>query len=126
METVNSESKKKIRKLDIVMLQFSVMVYSLSTVAGNMASKHEFLSLGYILFFGLDFFILGVYAILWQQIIKRFQLSIAYANKAMTLLWSMVWNFLIFSPGITVKKVIGVLIVMAGVVVMNMGEDKDV
>ncbi len=123
---MNSESKKKIRKLDIVMLQFSVMVYSLSTVAGNMASKHEFLSLGYILFFGLDFFILGVYAILWQQIIKRFQLSIAYANKAMTLLWSMVWNFLIFSQGITVKKVIGVLIVMAGVVVMNMGEDKDV
>jgi len=124
---VNSESKKKkIRKLDIVMLQFSVMVYSLSTVAGNMASKHEFLSLGYILFFGLDFFILGVYAILWQQIIKRFQLSIAYANKAMTLLWSMVWNFLIFSQGITVKKVIGVLIVMTGVVVMNMGEDKDV
>jgi drug/metabolite transporter (DMT)-like permease len=123
---VNSESKKKIRKLDIVMLQFSVMVYSLSTVAGNMASKHEFLSLGYILFFGLDFFILGVYAILWQQIIKRFQLSIAYANKAMTLLWSMVWNFLIFSQGITVKKVIGVLIVMAGVIAMNMGEDKDV
>ncbi len=114
------------RVMNVILLQFAVMVYSLSTVAGNMASKHEFLSLGYILFFGLDFFILGVYAILWQQIIKRFQLSIAYANKAMTLLWSMVWNFLIFSQGITVKKVIGVLIVMAGVVVMNMGEDKDV
>ena len=122
---MNSESKQGIRKLDIVMLQFSVMVYSLSTVTGNMASKHEFLSPGYILFFGLDFCILGVYAILWQQIIKRFQLSIAYANKAMTLLWSMVWNFLIFSQGITVKKVIGVLVVMAGVIVMNMGEGKD-
>ena len=123
---MEQNNKSKIKKLDIVMLQFSVMVYSLSTVAGNMASKHEFLSIGYILFFGLDFFILGVYAILWQQIIKRFQLSIAYANKAMTLLWSMVWNFLIFSQGITPKKVIGVLIVMAGVVVMNMGEGKDV
>ena len=121
-----SENKKKINKLNIIMLQFSVMVYSLSTVAGNMASKYDFLSLGYILFFGLDFFILGVYAILWQQIIKKFQLSVAYANKAMTLLWSMVWNFIIFSQGITVKKVIGVLVVMAGVVVMNMGEDKDV
>ena len=99
---MSSESKKRIGKLDIVMLQFSVMVYSLSTVAGNMASKHECLSPGYILFFGLDFCILGVYAILWQQIIKKFQLSVAYANKAMTLLWSMVWNFLIFSQGITV------------------------
>ncbi|WP_026523038.1 transporter [Butyrivibrio sp. VCB2001] len=123
---MEQNNKSKIKKLDIVMLQFSVMVYSLSTVAGNMASKHDFLSLGYILFFGLDFFILGVYAILWQQIIKRFQLSVAYANKAMTLLWSMVWNFLIFSQGITPKKIIGVLIVMAGVVVMNMGEGKDV
>ena len=121
-----SENKKKINKLNIIMLQFSVMVYSLSTVAGNMASKYDFLSPGYILFFGLDFFILGVYAILWQQIIKKFQLSVAYANKAMTLLWSMVWNFMIFSQGITVKKVIGVLVVMAGVIVMNMGEDKDV
>ena len=121
-----SENKKKINKLNIIMLQFSVMVYSLSTVAGNMASKYDFLSLGYILFFGLDFFILGVYALLWQQIIKKFQLSVAYANKAMTLLWSMVWNFIIFSQGITVKKIIGVLVVMAGVIVMNMGEDKDV
>ena len=123
---MTSETKKKISKLDIVMLQFSVVVYSLSTVAGNMASKQDFLSLGFFLFFGLDFFILGVYAILWQQIIKRFQLSVAYANKAMTLLWSMVWNFLIFSQGITVKKVIGVLIVMAGVIVMNIEGDKDV
>ena len=123
---MEQNNKSKIKKLDIVMLQFSVMVYSLSTVAGNMASKHDFLSPYCILFFGLDFFILGVYAILWQQIIKRFQLSVAYANKAMTLLWSMVWNFLIFSQGITVKKVIGVLIVMVGVVVMNMGEGKDV
>lgn len=124
---INMGVKAKNEKLlNIIMLQFSVMVYSLSTVAGNMASKHDFLSAGYILFFGLDFFILGVYAILWQQIIKRFQLSVAYANKAMTLLWSMVWNFLIFSQGITVKKVLGVLIVMAGVVVMNMGEGKDV
>ena len=117
---------KKTTLLDIVLLEVSVVVYSLSTVAANMASKQEFLSLKYILFFGLDFFILGVYAILWQQVIKKFQLSIAYANKASTLLWSMLWNFIIFSQGITPGKVAGVLLVMVGVVVMNMGEGKNV
>lgn len=117
---------KKTTLLDIVLLEVSVVVYSLSTVAANMASKQEFLSLKYILFFGLDFFILGVYAILWQQVIKKFQLSIAYANKASTLLWSMLWNFIIFSQGITPCKVAGVLLVMVGVVVMNMGEGKNV
>ena len=114
----------KIRFVDFLLLEISVLVYSLSTVAANMASKHDFLSFGYILFFGLDFVILAIYAILWQQIIKKFQLSIAYANKSMTLLWSMLWNFLIFSQGITPGKVCGVLLVMVGAVIMNLGGDK--
>ncbi len=117
---------KNKRAADILLLQLSVMVYSLSTVAANMASKYEFLSPGYILFFGLDFVILGIYAILWQQIIKKFELSIAYANKSVTLMWSMLWNFLIFSQGITPGKVVGVLLVMGGVIIMNLGEGKDV
>ena len=111
----------KLKVADLLLLELSVMVYSLSTVAANMASKHEFLSAGYILFFGLEFLVLGIYAILWQQIIKKFQLSIAYANKSLTLLWSMLWNYLIFSQGITPGKVAGVVLVMVGVMIMNIG-----
>ena len=116
---------KKIKWPDILFLELSVVVYSLSTVAGNMASKYPFLSWNYILYFGIDFCILAVYALMWQQVIKKFQLSIAYANKAIGLLWSMLWNFLIFSQGITWGKVLGVRLVMAGVVVMNIGEGRD-
>ena len=112
---------KSLKPADFLLLEISVLVYSLSTVAANMASKHEFLSFGYIMFFGLDFVILAVYAILWQQIIKKFELSIAYANKSVTLLWSMLWNYLIFSTGITPGKVAGVVLVMIGVIIMNLG-----
>ena len=114
----------RINVADVLLLQLSVLVYSLSTVAANMASKHEFLSLEYILFFGLEFVILAVYAILWQQVIKRFELSIAYSNKSVMLLWTMLWNYLIFSQGITPGKVFGVLLVMAGDIVMNLGGGK--
>lgn len=113
--------KKKIGIVDILQLQCAVVVYSLSTVAANLASKNAFLSLKYILFFGLEFVILALYAIIWQQMIKKFQLSVAYANKALTLMWSMLWNFVIFSQGITPMKVVGVLLVIAGVIVMNTG-----
>lgn len=106
---------------DFLLLQISVLVYSFSTVAANMASKQAFLSPAYILYFGAEFVILAIYAILWQQVIKKYELSVAYANKSMTLLWSMLWNFLLFSQGITPAKVCGVLMVMAGVVVMNLG-----
>ena len=84
--------KKRIGLADILLLQSAVVVYSLSTVAANLASKYEFLSSRYILFFGLEFVILAAYALIWQQMIKRFQLSVAYANKALTLMWSMLWN----------------------------------
>ena len=118
---MNKKLFGKVRLSDVLLLQLSVLVYSLSTVAANMASKYDFLSVKYILFFGLEFVILATYAVLWQQIIKKFQLSIAYANKAMMLLWSMLWNYLIFSQGITPGKVAGVLLVMGGVVFMNLG-----
>ncbi len=111
--------KKRIRIIDFLQLQSAVVVYSLSTVAANLASKHDFLSPKYILFFMLEFFILALYALIWQQIIKKFQLSVACANKATTLVWSMLWNYLIFSTGITPGKVFGVLLVVAGVIVMN-------
>ncbi len=110
---------------NFLLLQLAVLVYSLSTVAANMASEYEFLSGRWILFFGLEFAVLAVYALLWQQAIKKLQLSVAYANKAVMLLWSMLWNFVIFSQGITTGRIIGVLLVMAGVIVMNMGEGRE-
>ena len=111
--------KKKSKVADFLQLQGAVIVYSLSTVAAKLASEHEFLSFKYILFFGLEFVILALYAIIWPQVIKKFQLSIAIANKATTLLWSMLWNFIIFSTGITPFKVVGVLVVVLGVIIMN-------
>ncbi len=117
--------KKKITIADILLLQGAVVVYSLSTVAANLASKQEFLSAGYIGFFALEFFILAAYAVMWQQIIKKFQLSVAYANKPLTLMWSMLWNFIIFNQGITPWKVVGVLVVIAGIIVMNSGAVSD-
>ena len=72
-------------------LQLIVIIYTLSGVMGKFASAHPFLSLEFILFYGAEIVILGIYAILWQQIIKRFDLSVAYANRSIALLWSMLW-----------------------------------
>jgi drug/metabolite transporter (DMT)-like permease len=112
-------NKKKLGIIDILQLQSAVVVYSLSTVAAKCASMYDFLSFRYIFFFGLEFVVLAVYAVIWQQMIKKFQLSIAYANKALTLLWSMLWNFIIFKDSITALKVAGVVMVVIGVMVMN-------
>ena len=75
------------------------------------------------MFYGIEIFILGVYAILWQQIIKKFDLMIAYANRAMALLWSIVWAIIFFKESITINNIIGVVIVIIGTMIVN-SDDK--
>lgn len=120
MEPMNErETKRKLNIRDILLLQAIVVIYTLSGVAGKFASSYGFMSLGFILCYGVEILILGVYAVLWQQIIKRFDLSIAYANRSIALLWSMIWAVLLFHERVTVKNLIGVAIVIAGTMIVN-------
>lgn len=121
MELNMVEKKVKIKQL--IILQAIIMIYTLSSVVAKFASGEEFLTFKFIVFYGLEILILGIYAILWQQIIKKFDLSIAYANKAMSLLWSLLWAILFFKESITVKNVIGVVIVIIGTIIVN-SDDK--
>lgn len=113
------EIKKKTKLRDIFILQLVIAIYTLSTVFAKFASGQEFLSFKFILFYGIEMVILGLYAIIWQQLIKKFDISIAYANKAMGLLWSIIWAILIFKDTITIKNIIGVVIVIIGTIIVN-------
>jgi len=114
---------KKIKLRELAVLQFAVMIYTLSGVAAKNAALYEPLSWPFILCYGIEIAILGVYAILWQQLIKRFDLSVAYANRSMAILWSMIWAVVFFHEVITVKNIIGVLIVLTGTMIIN-SDDK--
>ena len=59
---------------NILILQAVVVVYTLSSVVAKFATGKELFSLSFFLFYGLEIVILGIYAILWQQMIKRFDL----------------------------------------------------
>lgn len=120
-KSTTKKDKKSFIK-NIIILQVIILIYTLSTVTAKFASNEEFLSLKFILFYGLEIFILGVYAILWQQIIKKFEISVAYANRAMSLLWSIVWAIVFFGEQITLKNVIGVIIVIIGTIIVNSDE----
>lgn len=119
---MESNMKKKIQWKDLLMLQAVFFIYSISSVVSKFASGKDLLSFEFILFYGLDVMILGVYALLWQQVIKKFELSIAYANKAITLLWALVWGIVLFHEQITLGKAAGIVMVMIGIFILNSGE----
>lgn len=108
-----------------LILNLILLFYSLSGICSKTASGKQFLSFEFILFYGLVLFILTVYAILWQQVIKRIPLNIAYANKAVTLVWGMVWGAVVFKEHISFANIIGAVIVLAGVLLMVTGGEKE-
>lgn len=103
----------------LLVLQAAVFIYSISGIAGKLASNYDFLSFGFIFFYGLEMAALVVYAIFWQQIIKKVNLSVAYANKATSIFWAMIWSFLLFKEKIGINNIIGVLIIFAGMLLVN-------
>lgn len=63
-------------------------LYSLTGVLGKNAAGEDGVTLRFVALYGLSLLLMGVYAIGWQQVIKRIPLMVAYANKAVVVLWS--------------------------------------
>jgi multidrug transporter EmrE-like cation transporter len=106
-----------------ILLQFIVFVYSfvgvLSKLASSQLVKYGVLSFEFIIIIFGMFLILGIYAILWQIILKKIDLSIAYANKGMGLLWTLVWATLLFNEKIYFQNIIGIILIMLGIWVVS-------
>ncbi|MCM1054519.1 MAG: hypothetical protein NC394_03255 [Bacteroides sp.] len=111
-------------KKSYIILNAILFFYSLSGICSKTASQKDFFSFEFILLYGVALFILAVYALLWQQIIKSIPLNIAYANKAITLVWGMIWGTIIFKEQITFFNIIGAALVLFGILLIVTGGEK--
>ena len=111
--------KKRTPWVILLLLHAAVCFYTVSGIAAKMASAYSFLSWGFILCYGGEILVLGIYAIVWQQIIKRVDISVAYANRSVAVFWSMLWAFLFFQEQITVQNIIGAALIFVGTWVVN-------
>ena len=113
--------KQKLTLKDILMLQAVVGIYTVSGVVGKFAAQQQ--GLGFLALYAAEICVLGVYAICWQQMIRRFELSMAYANRAAALVWSLLWAVLIFTEQVTVRQLAGIALVIAGTAIINGGKE---
>lgn len=116
---LNTQTLKSNKTLKYIFLFGTVGLYSLSSVCAKIAAGYEFLSAGFVIAYGMELVILAIYAILWQQILKSFSLTVAYANRSLCILWTFMWSVLIFRDTIDVKKIVGVIVVLIGTMIVN-------
>lgn len=108
--------KKKIK--DIGFLHVCVFIYTFTTITAKITSTFDFMSWKYLMGYTVMVLILGVYAILWQQAIKPFSASVAYANKSVTMIWTLLFSAIFFGEGITKNNIIGTILIILGVVMV--------
>lgn len=106
-------------------LHMLLMVYSTSGILSKLAAGVDFLSIEFCLYYGGVLLLLGGYAIGWQQILKRLPLTTAFSNKAVTIVWGIVWGALFFFEPITLPKAVGALLIIAGVVLFSHADGQE-
>ncbi|MDR0221829.1 MAG: transporter [Lachnospiraceae bacterium] len=129
--TTKVAKKRKISLRNVLLLQIVFVFFSMATVCAKLASSGldspaAVFTPGFLLPAGALLSVLGVYAIIWQQIIKHFELSVVYANRATVLLWTLLWGVAFFDETITPAKVVGIIVVYVGVNIMNSEEVKEI
>lgn len=100
----------------LIGLHLLLAVYSLSDVCSKTAAGAPFMSFRFLFFYGCVLGLLGVYAIGWQQVIRRLPLTVAFANRAVTVVWGIGWGVLFFREQVSPLRLVGAALIMAGVV----------
>lgn len=109
-----------------IQLHLNILLFSLTSVFSKLASveynKNGLKGIMLYVFLFLMIANCGVYALAWQQVIKKFPLSTAYANRSVYLLWSQLWAWIIFHENLSLRNIIGILVILAGVLVVQSNE----
>lgn len=91
------------------------LFYACTSICTRSAAQYEFMSLSYCLWFIAAVGVMGAYALCWQQILKRVELSMAYMFKGTSLIFIMLLAWVLFGEQITLHNIIGACVIMIGI-----------
>lgn len=101
--------------------KYSVLVginflYACVTLFTKYAAQQEFMSMPYCLALFGAIGVMGMYAICWQQVLKRIDLSTAYMFKGTSLIFVILLAYALFGEAITMMNIIGAIVIVLGII----------
>ena len=102
-------------------IKYSVLVginflYACVTLFTKYAAQQEFMSMPYCLALCGAIGVMGMYAICWQQVLKRIDLSTAYMFKGTSLIFVILLAYALFGEAITLMNIIGAIVIVLGII----------
>ena len=68
-----------------------------------------------MVFFCAEIVFLGIYAIIYQQALKRFSLVVAMSNKGITVILGLLWSVILFHENVGLLNVLGAVFIIFGI-----------
>lgn len=115
---VFEDGEVKIEGKHIVALIGVNLLYACVGICTKKAAMCPMGSWPYLLWFGGAIVVIGTYAILWQQVLRRIELSTAYMFKGTTLIFTMLIAALLFGEAITGMNILGSILIVAGITLL--------
>ncbi|KTE93857.1 transporter [Desulfitobacterium hafniense] len=100
---------------DHLLLHVVLLFYSINGILSKKGAMSGFFTEKFFFYYGLVILNLIIYAILWQQILRKMPLTTAFSNKSVIVIWGMIWGALFFKEQITMQMIIGGVIISFGV-----------
>lgn len=98
------------------------LLYAIVLILNRMASTYVPLSLGYILLLSISVIVLAIYALSWQQIIKKMPISDAYMFKGTSIVFVLLLSAWLFEEIITWQNIVGSIIIILGIALFAKAE----
>ena len=105
-----------------LLLQSGYLVFSLSSVFLKTGSNLPVLSSGFLLLFGASLLCVFFFALVWQQVLREYELLTAYAWRGVLFLWTFLWAVIFFGESVTLNNVIGAAVILGGVFLVSRSE----
>lgn len=105
-----------------MLLYLAFLIYSGTTVFSKLAAKQDGITVSFLLFLGLEIVCLGIYAIIWQQVLKNMSLVTAMANKGVVVIFGLLWSVLLFQENIDLCNLLGSALIIFGIWMVSTDE----
>ena len=103
------------------LLYGAFVIYSFVAICSKYASaQSSIVKMG--VFLGLEIVFLGIYAIVWQQVLRHFSLITAMANKGVVVILNLMWSIILFGESIGIFNVIGAVVIIFGIWMVSSDE----
>ena len=93
-------------------------IYSIAGVLSKSAATSESVNI-FTIIVAFQIFTLGIYAIVWQQILKKFSLITAMSCRGVVVILSLIWATVIFNETVTIFNIIGSLVIVVGIYIVS-------